>query len=241
MSRFWNWIKNKETGERTLRLEGVITDDDFIAWLFYGKTAREFQDELNSGEGDISVWINSEGGDVFAATKIYNMLRAYRGKVTVKIDAIAASAATIVAMAGDEVQISPVGMMMIHNPSTYAEGYSTEMRIAARMLDEVKEAIINAYELKTNLSREQLSQMMDDETWIHAKKAVELKFADKIIGEENQTSEDFSVEDSSTRGISNKRQVKNCLSNAIKNMLDTEKKNKCGVKVANLRRRLDLI
>ena len=236
MSKFWNWIKNEETGERTLRLEGVITDDDFIAWIFYGKTAREFQEELNSGEGDISVWINSEGGDVFAASKIYNMLRAYRGKVTVKIDAIAASAATIVAMAGDVIEISPVGIMMIHNPSTYAEGDSAEMKIAARMLDEVKETIINAYELKTKLPREQLAQMMDDETWIHAGKAVKLGFADKIIGEEDQ-----STEDTSMRGISNRRQVKNCLSNAIKNMFDTKKKNKCGVKVANLRRRLDLI
>ena len=236
MSKFWNWIKNEETGERTLRLEGVITDDDFIAWIFYGKTAREFQEELNSGEGDISVWINSEGGDVFAASKIYNMLRAYRGKVTVKIDAIAASAATIVAMAGDVIEISPVGIMMIHNPSTYAEGDSAEMKIAARMLDEVKETIINAYELKTKLPREQLAQMMDDETWIHARKAIDLGFADKIIGEEDQ-----STEDTSMRGISNRRQVKNCLSNAIKNMFDTKKKNKCGVKVANLRRRLDLI
>ena len=241
MSKFWNWIKNEETGERTLRLEGVITDDDFIAWIFYGKTAREFQEELNSGEGDISVWINSEGGDVFAATKIYNMLRAYRGKVTVKIDAIAASAATIVAMAGDVIEISPVGMMMIHNPSTYAEGDSAEMKIAAKMLDEVKETIINAYELKTKLPREQLAQMMDDETWIHSKKAVTLGFADKIIGEEKTFEENFLPEDTSTRGISNRRQVKNCLSNAIKNLFDAKKKDKSGVKVANLRRHLDLI
>lgn len=241
MSKFWRWVKNETTGERTLRLEGMITDDDFIAWIFDCKTATEFRDELNSGTGDISVWINSEGGDVFAAAKIYNMLKEYKGKVTVKIDALAASAASVVAMAGDVIEISPVGMIMIHNPTTWAAGESEEMKTAARMLDEVKESIINAYELKTKLTREQLAQMMDDETWMHATKAVELGFADKIIGEEKSMEE----ETTTPRDISSRRQVMNCLSNALKASRKTENKEtenkKKIVKVANLRRRLKLI
>ena len=234
MSKFWRWIKNEATGERTLRLDGMITDDEFLSWIFDCKTATEFRDELNSGTGDISVWINSEGGDVFAAAKIYNMLKDYKGKVRIKIDSLAASAASVIAMAGDVVEISPVGMIMIHNPSTWAEGDSAEMKTAARMLDDVKESIINAYELKTHLPREQLAQMMDDETWIHAKKAVELGFADKIIGEEKSEEEK-----SSPRDISSRRQIMNCLSNALKASVKPEDKKKL-VKVANLRRRLRL-
>ena len=234
VNKFWRWIKNEATGERTLRLDGMITDDDFLAWMFDGKTATEFKDELNSGTGDISVWINSEGGDVFAAAKIYNMLKEYKGKVRVKIDSLAASAASVIAMAGDVIEISPVGMIMIHNPSSWVEGDSAEMKTAARMLDEVKESIINAYELKTHLPREQLAQMMDDETWIHAKKAVELGFADKIIGEENSKEEK-----SSPRDISSRRQVMNCLSNALKASSKPEAKKKI-VKAASLRRHLEL-
>ena len=131
--------------------------------------------------GNITVWINSPGGDVFAAAQIYNMLRDYKGSVTVKIDGIAASAASVIAMAGDTVCVSPVAMMMIHNPATMAMGEAKDMQKAIAMLNEVKESILNAYEFKTGLTRARLSHMMDDETWFNAKKAVELGFADKIL------------------------------------------------------------
>ena len=127
------------------------------------------------------MWINSPGGDVFAAAQIYNMLRDYKGSVTVKIDGIAASAASVIAMAGDKVCVSPVAMMMIHNPATMAMGEAKDMQKAIAMLNEVKESILNAYEFKTGLTRARLSHMMDDETWFNAKKAVELGFADKIL------------------------------------------------------------
>ena len=104
-----------------------------------------FKDELTAGEGDITVWINSPGGDVFAAAQIYNMLKDYAGKVTVRIDSLAASAASVIAMAGDEVYMSPVAMMMIHNPSTVAFGEARDMEKAITMLNEVKESILNAY------------------------------------------------------------------------------------------------
>lgn len=222
MSKFWNWIKNADTGERELRLDGVITDDDFWAWLRGGKTAKQFREELDSGEGDITVWINSEGGDCFVAAEIYNMLKEYgntKGKVTIKIDAMAISAASVVAMAGNTIEISPVGMIMIHNPISFAEGDSEEMKTAAKMLDEVKESIINAYELKTKLPRTELATMMDDETWIHAQKAVELGFADSIIGAENQ-----SKENNSAVNISSRRQVMNCMRNAFKKKSEAENK-----------------
>ena len=128
-----------------------------------------------SGSGNITVWINSPGGDCVAAAQIYNMLMDYKGDVTVKIDGIAASAASVIAMAGTKVLVSPVSMLMIHNPMTAAFGNSDEM------LSSVKDSIINAYEIKTGLSRAKLSHLMDAETWMDANKAVELGFADEIM------------------------------------------------------------
>lgn len=140
-----------------------------------------------NGTGDITVWINSPGGDCVAAAQIYNMLMDYKGNVTVKIDGICASAASVIAMAGTKVCVSPVSMMMIHNPMTFAQGDSAEMKKVTQMLDEVKESIINAYEIKTGLSRSKLSHLMDDETWMDANSAVELGFADEILS--RQTNE----------------------------------------------------
>lgn len=180
--KFWNWIRNEDESvpdmERTLFLNGMISDE---TWYGDEVTPQLFKDELNAGNGNITVWINSPGGDVFAAAQIYNMLRDYKGSVTVKIDGIAASAASVIAMAGDKVCVSPVAMMMIHNPATMAMGETKDMQKAIAMLNEVKESILNAYEFKTGLTRARLSHMMDDETWFNAKKAVELGFADKIL------------------------------------------------------------
>ena len=176
--KFWNWVKNEGGMGRTLFLNGEISDE---TWYGDEVTPKLFKDELNSGEGDITVWINSPGGDVFAAAQIYNMLRDYKGSVTVKIDGLAASAASVIAVAGDTVLMSPVAMMMIHNPATLAIGNAKEMEKAIGMLNEVKESILNAYEDKTGLKRSKLSKMMDDETWFNAKKAVELGFADRIL------------------------------------------------------------
>ncbi|EOH87236.1 ATP-dependent Clp protease subunit [Enterococcus asini ATCC 700915] len=135
-----------------------------------------------SGEGNITVWINSPGGDCVAAAQIYNMLKEYSGDVVVKIDGLAASAASVIAMAGDKVVMSPVAMMMIHNPSTVAFGEKVDMQKAIAMLDEVKESIINAYEIKTGMSRTKLAHMMDAETWMDAHSALDLGFTDEIIG-----------------------------------------------------------
>lgn len=180
--KFWNWVKNDgadEFGsERTLYLNGEISDE---TWYGDEVTPQMFKDELNAGSGDITLWINSPGGDCFAAAQIYNLLMDYRGNVTVKIDGLAASAASVIAMAGTKVCMSPVAMLMIHNPATVAIGDQEEMQKAIDMLAEVKESIMNAYEIKTGLSRTVISHFMDAESWFNAKKAVELHFADEIL------------------------------------------------------------
>lgn len=164
--------------ERTLFLNGTIAEE---SWFDDDVTPQLFRDELNAGSGDITVWINSPGGDCVAAAQIYNMLMNYKGNVTIKIDGIAASAASVIAMAGTKVVMSLVSMMMIHNPATVAFGDSADMQKAIAMLDEVKESIINAYEIKTGLSRAKLSHLMDAETWMDANSAIEMGFADEIM------------------------------------------------------------
>jgi ATP-dependent Clp protease protease subunit len=185
--KFWNWIKN-EDGDRTLYLEGAIAEE---TWWGDEVTPQMFKADLMAGSGNITVWINSPGGDVFAAAQIYNMLMDYTGSVTVKIDGIAASAASVIAMAGGDVYMSPVSMLMIHNPATIAIGDSEEMLKAKALLDEVKESIINAYELKSGQSRTKLAHLMDAETWMNAHKAVELGFADKIMFTEEHEPQDM--------------------------------------------------
>ncbi len=177
MRTFWNWVRDEATGDRTLYLTGPIAEQ---TWWGDEVTPAAFKSELLAGSGPITVYINSPGGDVFAAAQIYNMLMEYKGPVTVKIDSLAASAASVIAMAGGEVHMSPASILMLHNPSTCAMGDSEEMLRAKALLDEIKESIINCYELKTGLSRAKLSHLMNAETWMNAHKAVELGFADKI-------------------------------------------------------------
>lgn len=176
--KFWNFITDEAAGSE-LRLDGAISE---YSWWDDDVTPKMFRDDLAQVSGDLTVWINSPGGDVFAADQIYNMLKEYPGKVTVKIDALAASAASVVAMAGDEIYMSPVSMMMIHDPSTFAIGNESDMKEAIKVLKEVKESIINAYMDRTGKSHDELAALMKDEgTWMNAKKAVELGFADGIL------------------------------------------------------------
>ena len=164
-----------------LELYGTIAEE---SWFDDDITPAMFREELFAGNGDIVIWINSPGGDCIAASQIYSMLMDYKGNVTVKIDGVAASAASVIAMAGTQVLMAPTALMMIHNPMTVAFGDHTDMQKAIEMLDEVKESIINAYEIKTNLTRAKLSHLMDSETWMNANKAVELGFADDILTDE---------------------------------------------------------
>lgn len=184
MKRFWNWLTpqasgpNSDGGERVLRINGVIAEE---SWLDDEITPAVFASELNAGSGPVTIWLNSPGGDVVAAARIYNMLLDYPGKVTVNIDGIAASAASVIAMAASTVAMSPVSMLMIHNPATLAMGDKTELSRALDMLESVKDSIINAYQLKTGLSRAKLSKLMDAETWMDATAAIDLGFANEIL------------------------------------------------------------
>lgn len=194
MKKFWNWkiIQNNkdEPNEAVLYLNGTIAEE---SWFDDDVTPKIFKEELENHQGDITVWINSPGGDCIAAAQIYNLLIEHKGNVTVKIDGIAASAASVIAMAGTTVKMSPVAMLMIHNPMTIAYGNTSEMEKAIEMLQEVKESIINAYELKTGLSRNKLSKLMDNETWMDARKAVELGFADEMMERNTKNFEPPSV------------------------------------------------
>lgn len=184
MRKFWNFTDEGEV--RTLRIERQIADE---TWFGDEVTPQLFKNDLLAGTGDITLWINSPGGDVFAAAQIYNMLMDYQGDVHVIIDGLAASAASVIAMAGTTVSMSPVAMMMIHNPWTFAQGEAKDMAKVIEMLGEIKESIINAYELRTGLSRTKISHLMDSESWFNAKKAVELGFADKVLFEKEETPE----------------------------------------------------
>ena len=209
MKRFWNWVRDQnDPNERTLRLEGAIAEE---SWFDDEITPKAFRDELFDGDGPITIWINSPGGDCVAAAQIYNMLMDYPHDVTVRVDGIAASAASVIAMAGTRVIMTPVSLMMIHNPLTVAMGDSEEMRKAIQLLDEVKESILNAYEIKTGMSRARLSHLMDGETWMNAKKALELGFCDEIAFQPEDESD--APENSFTFS---RRAVTNCLMDKLR-------------------------
>lgn len=238
MKKFWNWSESDprirdETDQRVLRLEGAIAEE---SWFEDDVTPQLFKADLMAGSGPITVWINSPGGDCIAASQIYNMLMDYPGDVTVKVDGVAASAASVIAMAGSRVCMSPTSLMMIHNPLTVAMGDSAEMRKAIQLLDEVKESIINAYEIKTSLPRDQLSTLMDAETWMNANKARELGFCDEILftDEQTQPHEGFFT-DSFTFS---RRAVTNSLLDKLKARIPQPDNR---VKAADLEKRLSLL
>ncbi|MDW5472805.1 Clp protease ClpP [Limosilactobacillus reuteri] len=190
MKRFWNW--SGPQNQRVLTINGTIAED---SWVDDDVTPQIFQDELNQGKGPIDIWLNSPGGDCVAASRIYTMLMNYPDDVNVKIDGIAASAASVIAMAGTKVSMAPTAMIMIHNPLTIVGGQKEDLDQAAQMLAETKESIINAYELKTNLPREKISAMMDDETWMNVNKAIELGFADDMLGQNKDVTDCYSYSD----------------------------------------------
>ena len=244
--KFWRWTRNETPdsfgSDRTLYLDGEISDE---TWYGDEVTPQVFKDELNSGKGNITLWINSPGGDVFAAAQIYNMLMDYPYEVTVKIDALAASAASVIAMAGTKVCMSPVAMLMVHNPATIAIGDSEEMQKAIDMLSEVKESIMNAYEIKSGLSRNKISRLMDAETWMNAKEAKKLGFADEILfadGQDETEEENPDEPDDSLMLFSRKAVTDSLLSKLIpKRKPDTKKPMENTVKVTDLQKRLSLL
>lgn len=241
--KFWRWTRNETPdsfgSDRTLYLDGEISDE---TWYGDEVTPQVFKDELNSGKGNITLWINSPGGDVFAAAQIYNMLMDYPYEVTVKIDALAASAASVIAMAGTKVCMSPVAMLMVHNPATIAIGDSEEMQKAIDMLSEVKESIMNAYEIKSGLSRNKISRLMDAETWMNAKEAKKLGFADEILFADGQgeTEEENPDEPDDSLMLFSRKAVTDSLLSKLIPKRKPEIKTQT-VKVADLEKRLSLL
>ncbi len=237
LKKFWDWARDETTGERVLYFDGEISEE---TWWGDEVTPKMFRDELFKDTGNITIWLNSPGGDCVAASQIYAMLMDYPHSVTVKIDGIAASAASVIAMAGTKVLMAPTALMMIHNPLTIAIGDSEEMRKAIDMLAEVKESIVNAYQIKTSQSRAKISHLMDAETWMNANKAIEMGFADGILEDaKRKTSEDVTFAFS-------RRAVTNSLLGKVmpkapqqdpKIELETPK----GVDAESLKKRLNLI
>ena len=246
--KFWNWLDVKNEAdtpeERVLEINGEIASE---SWFDDDVTPKLFKDELLSGNGPITIWLNSPGGDCIAASQIYSMLMDYVGEVTIKIDGIAASAASVIAMAGTKVLMAPTALMMIHNPMTMAWGDKSEMTKAIEMLDEVKESIVNAYEIKTGMSRAKLSHLMDSETWMNANKAIELGFADDILEDKkkkcaaDEVAFSFAAKSSETR-LMNKLEAK------FKEKLETKKcplveamEEMKGTRIEDLDKRLSLL
>lgn len=228
MKKFWNFARDADDN-RVLYLDGVIAEN---SWFDDDITPATFKGELFSSEGNITIWLNSPGGDCVAASQIYAMLMDYKGNVTIKIDGIAASAASVIAMTGTEVLMAPTAMMMVHNPLTVAIGDSEEMKKAIAMLDEVKESIINAYKIRTGMSRTKLAHLMDAKTWMSANKAIELGFVDGILEDEKRKgSEDI------TYAFSRK-----AVTNSLLDKVRPQKgKPKIGTPIESLEKRLSLI
>jgi ATP-dependent Clp protease protease subunit len=222
--RYWNFINKVATESEPesveLRIDGDIVDDEDV-WFYewWGDPATSpnaFREELKIHAGKpLAVWIDSYGGSVFAAAGIYNALREHKGGVTVKIDGKAMSAATIIAMAGDKIFVSPTAIMMIHNPLTYAAGYASDLRKAADVLDTVKEAIMNAYVIKTKRSRAKISELMDAETYMSAKTAIKEGFADEMLYSESEAKP--------VEMAFNRHAILNSTNDAIKRIVDKQK------------------
>ena len=195
MTRFWNLrkIRNENSGpldpaDGVLDIDGEIVAEK--GWFTPDGVcvAREFRQALK-GVRNVTVHINSPGGDVMAGAEIYSALREHslngEGTVTVIVTALAASAASIIAMAGDRILMHPVAYMMIHNPWTFAIGDAKELRKTAKTLDVISEGLISAYEARTGKSRDELKRMLEAETWMSAGTCVEEGFADDIYGAES--------------------------------------------------------
>ena len=198
MRRFWSWVRDEPAPDPSsptegagsapspdaLRIEGEIVSS---AWWDDETAPRDFRAQLDGHPGPVTVWINSPGGDVFAASAIYTALMEH-GDITVKIDGLAASAASLIAMAGDQVLMSPTAMMMIHEPWTIAMGDETEMRKAQEQLIQVREGMLSAYERKTRRTRADIMTLLKAETWMSAEWAVDNRFADGILYHGNKQS-----------------------------------------------------
>lgn len=185
LKKFWNF-KSLTDAESELRIEGeIVSDDDswIYEWLGIPHSApSSFRKSLSEHKGkNLTVWVDSWGGDVFAGVGIHNALKEHKGEITVKVDGKAVSAGSIIAMAGDKILMSPGSVMMIHNVWGFISGEAKDMRKTADIYDEIKQGLINIYQARTTVQRNDISKMMDDETWMNAQTAINLGFADGML------------------------------------------------------------
>lgn len=186
--RFWNFISNQEENTAELVLYGEISD---YSWYGDEITPKEFSKELKElgAVDEIVVRINSGGGDVFAAVAIYTCLKEHKAKIAVKIDGWCASAATIIAMAGDTIEISVGGIFMIHDPMAGVLGYynASELKKIADELETIKQSIVNCYMTVTDKSENEIKNLMADETWFTGEEAVQAGFCTAVLFTDVQT------------------------------------------------------
>jgi len=183
MKKFYNLIPGQPGEESRLYIDGeIVSGQDYTDFWTASRTkgAQTFRRELEAC-GPVTVYINSPGGDVFAGAAMYSALLEHPHKVTVKIMGIAASAASVVAMAGDEVLISPVGYMMIHDPWSYVVGNAREMEHEAQVLREIGEGIVAAYQKKTGKTTDEIKKLLEAETYMNAQSAIENGFCDGLF------------------------------------------------------------
>lgn len=189
--KFWKWSNSVSSNNQELILDGPIASD---TWWGDEVTPDLFREELKQHAGDLTVVINSPGGDVFAGLAIYNALVNHNGNVTVRVDGLAASIASVIAMSGDKIIMSPGSMIMIHRPSVYAAGTVDDMEKAKDVLMKIEEGITPIYAKRTGLSDEKITELLEAETWMLADKAVELGFADEVSEAPEKQKQDESVQ-----------------------------------------------
>lgn len=207
----FNVVHNEETKTTEITIYGVIG----TSWWSDSFSATDLDNALNeAGSNDIEIRLNSPGGDAFMGIAIYNRLKRHEGKVKIYVDGWACSAASVIMMAGDEVIMGLGAMAMIHEASSLVWGTKTEMRKEADVLDELEEGIIDIYMTKANVSREEIRQKVDAETWFSAKKAVEIGFATKAEGTDDNTQD--VDDDTTTMSVDEKQQILNELKNTLK-------------------------
>lgn len=206
----FNVVHNEETKTTEITIYGVIG----TSWWSDSFSATDLDNALNeAGNNDIEVRLNSPGGDAFMGIAIYNRLKRHSGNVKIYVDGWACSAASVIMMAGDEVIMGLGAMAMIHEASSLVWGTKTEMRKEANVLDELEEGIIDIYMTKSKVSREEIREKVDSETWLGAKKALEIGFATKVEG---TTEEDDDNVSNSALGDQDKRHIMNELKNVLK-------------------------
>lgn len=208
---------------KKLKIKGVIIPNDYkwvYDWFEMDSTCpKDVDDFISSLNGeDIEVEINSGGGDVYSGSEIYTTLKSYTGDVHTKITGVAASAASVIAMAGKKVSISPTAQIMIHNVSSMVGGDYRDLQHEADVLKNYNKSIANAYRLKTGMSEVELLKMMDEETWFNAQQALEHKLVDEVLFDDQ-----LQLVASVGNSLMIPLEVINKMRNTIKNPINSEK------------------